>query len=295
MPGAHVADRAGEREGRVAHRRRSAASTAGEGASSSTFWWRRWIEQSRSPRWTPLPVAVEQDLDLDVAGALEEPLEDEAVVVERGLGLAAGGGERRSARRSGVADGAHALATAAGRRLDQQRVADPLGRLDERRVRLVGVVVAGRHRDAEARRELAAAALSPMARMASGGGPTQRIPASITRSAKSAFSARKPKPGWSASASRRRGRGDHGVGVEEVDGVRAVRGRDDRADPEPIAGPRDAGRDLASIGDEERPDRPCCGGAGARVGVSNAPIASNATRQRPPTRLAGSAPLAIQR
>ena len=38
-------------------------------------------------------VAVEQDLDLDVARALEEPLEDEAIVAERGLGLAPGGGE----------------------------------------------------------------------------------------------------------------------------------------------------------------------------------------------------------
>ncbi len=36
-------------------RSRRAESTAGEPASSSTFWWRRWIEQSRSPRWTPSP------------------------------------------------------------------------------------------------------------------------------------------------------------------------------------------------------------------------------------------------
>ena len=65
-------------------------------------------------------VAVEQDLDLDVPGALEEPLEDEPVVVEGGLRLASGGGEfGREA--VGEADGAHALATAAGRRLDQQR------------------------------------------------------------------------------------------------------------------------------------------------------------------------------
>ena len=26
-----------------------------QGASSSTFWWRLWMEQSRSPRWTTLP------------------------------------------------------------------------------------------------------------------------------------------------------------------------------------------------------------------------------------------------
>ena len=37
--------------------RASAASTthSGAGDSSITFWWRRWIEQSRSPRWITLP------------------------------------------------------------------------------------------------------------------------------------------------------------------------------------------------------------------------------------------------
>ncbi len=28
---------------------------ATEGASSISFWWRRWIEHSRSPRWTTAP------------------------------------------------------------------------------------------------------------------------------------------------------------------------------------------------------------------------------------------------
>ena len=34
---------------------RSSVETAGEGVSSMTFWCRRWIEQSRSPRWITLP------------------------------------------------------------------------------------------------------------------------------------------------------------------------------------------------------------------------------------------------
>src|SRR4051812_14390568 len=38
-----------------------------------------------------------------------------------------------------------------------------------------------------------------MARIAAGGGPIQRIPATATCSAKVAFSARNPKPGWTAS------------------------------------------------------------------------------------------------
>ncbi len=37
-------------------RRRSFSLTTLEGASSMSFWWRRWIEHSRSPRWTTLPL-----------------------------------------------------------------------------------------------------------------------------------------------------------------------------------------------------------------------------------------------
>ncbi|MCY1240104.1 hypothetical protein D9M72_529360 [compost metagenome] len=36
-------------------RARSTGPTAGDGASSMTFWWRRCTEQSRSPRWMTLP------------------------------------------------------------------------------------------------------------------------------------------------------------------------------------------------------------------------------------------------
>ena len=65
---AHVADRLrrGDRgvaqRGRAARRRR-----AGDGASSMIFWWRRWIEHSRSNRWTTDAVRVAEDLHLDVA------------------------------------------------------------------------------------------------------------------------------------------------------------------------------------------------------------------------------------
>jgi len=36
-------------------RRRSSGDTAGEGLSSMSFWWRRWTEHSRSPKWSTLP------------------------------------------------------------------------------------------------------------------------------------------------------------------------------------------------------------------------------------------------
>ena len=48
----------------------------------STFWWRRWREHSRSPRWTQLPWRVGEDLDLDVAGLVEVLLEVHRVVAE---------------------------------------------------------------------------------------------------------------------------------------------------------------------------------------------------------------------
>ena len=35
---------------------RSSGLTAGDGASSMSFWWRRWMLQSRSPRWMPWPL-----------------------------------------------------------------------------------------------------------------------------------------------------------------------------------------------------------------------------------------------
>ena len=41
-----------------------------------------------------VPVRVEQDLDLDVATAFDEPLEDQPVVTERSRCLAPGRGER---------------------------------------------------------------------------------------------------------------------------------------------------------------------------------------------------------
>ena len=40
---------------RSASSARAASDRAGVGASSMIFWWRRWTEQSRSPRWTPWP------------------------------------------------------------------------------------------------------------------------------------------------------------------------------------------------------------------------------------------------
>ena len=56
--GASVADRAGEPGSRRRRgRSRSSGSVPGDGDSSSTFWWRRWIEHSRSPSASTVPWA----------------------------------------------------------------------------------------------------------------------------------------------------------------------------------------------------------------------------------------------
>ena len=189
-----------------------------------------------------------------MARALDEALEDEPVVAERGLGLAAGG--RELGREAvGVADRAHALAAAAGGRLDEQRVADPSGGGGERLVRLVGVVVAGRGRDAEAGRELAGCRLVAHRadRVRRRADPADAgLDDRARRTRRSRRGTR--SPGGAASAPARRARRDDGVGVEEVDRVRAVRARDDDPDPEPVAGARDPRGDLAPIGDEDGPD-----------------------------------------
>ena len=167
---------------------------------------------------------------------------------------------RAAARASGepvrLADDPHPLAAAAGRRLDQERVADPRRR-PPRAPRRTGrrrrsPAMTGTPSDAASRR---AAALSPIARIAAGGGPTQRIPAASTASAKSAFSARNPKPGWTASAPAARAARDDRLDVEQVERARAVGPGHDGADPEPVAGPRDPRRDLAAVGDEQGADR----------------------------------------
>src|SRR5262245_6407754 len=72
----------------------------------------------------PRPVA--EQLDLDVARALDVALAEDAFVAERGCGLAAGCLER-FLQFFGNADDAHAAPAAAGGCLDDERVADLIG------------------------------------------------------------------------------------------------------------------------------------------------------------------------
>ena len=112
--------------------------------------------------------------------------------------------------------------------------------------------------------------LSPIASIASGCGPIHAKSAAITARAKAAFSARKPYPGWTASAParratssslsrlrydlrRRRGSQEVGfVGQADVQRVAVASPIDrDRRNPHLARGAHDANRDLAAIGDEQ--------------------------------------------
>ena len=125
--GTAVVDRLGRPCGRRrAARRGPRRAGPGAGASSTTFWCRRWSEQSRSPKTT----CRADDLDLDVPAALDVRLDEDGAVAERrrrlGLGRRDLAGQVRER-----ADDPHAATAAAGGRLHQQRQVG-LGRLGGR-------------------------------------------------------------------------------------------------------------------------------------------------------------------
>ena len=90
-----------------------------------------------------IAVAVADDLHLDVARILDEFLDQHAVVAERGLGLALGADDG-GGKLAGRTHHAHAAAAAAGGGLDQNRKADLVGGLGQRRV-VLGLAVIARH------------------------------------------------------------------------------------------------------------------------------------------------------
>ncbi|GDY65416.1 hypothetical protein SAV14893_048090 [Streptomyces avermitilis] len=93
-------------------------------------------------------VAVRQDLDLDVPGAVHPTLHEERVVAEGGAGLAAGGGDLVGEQPL-VAHQPHALAAAARAGLQEYGHADLPCRVDQLGVRQAAARGAGDHRDAD--------------------------------------------------------------------------------------------------------------------------------------------------
>ena len=136
-------------------------------------------------------VLVGQALGLDVPGLVEEPLDEALAAAERRDGLAHRGLEQLGDLLEGAGD-LEAAAAAAEGRLDRDRQAVLLREGDD----LVGAVDrvggAGHERGLAACAMCRALTLSPRLSMASGPGPIQIRPASMTAWANPAFSARKP-------------------------------------------------------------------------------------------------------
>ena len=269
--------------------------TDGAGDSSTIFWFRRCAEQSRSPRWIPRPVRVEEHLDLDVTRALEIALEDEPVVAEGPMRLASGG-RQRLGQRARLADDAHALAAASGAGLDQQGIADALRLGGQRRVVLRRAVVARDRRNAVGGR--APASLGLVAHRGdrlgrrpdpaeAGGGHVAGEVRILGEEAVAGVDR--------VGADARRDREDR-LAVEVARDLvclvgpcrRAVVGRVDADDPhpQPVRGPRDPRRDLPAVRDEQGPDRSA---DGPPIGAPSATAESDErdTRTLDPTRVAG--------
>ncbi len=88
-------------------------------------------------------VPVCKDLHLNMARRVDIFLDQDALVAESGLGLAHGGA-KCSVEIGMLVDAAHALAAAAGDRLDQNRIADLIGFLLEE-FRLLHLAMETRH------------------------------------------------------------------------------------------------------------------------------------------------------
>ena len=182
--------------GRTARRPRTSApriagSRLGAGAISTTFWWRRCTEQSRSKRWITLPCAVGEDLHLDVPRVDHRLLDEDRRVAEGALGLAHADLDRL-AQVLAVVDPAHAAAAAAGDRLHEQRdTAGSRPPRPARRRRSTARPTPGSVR----RPPWPPRSPGPCCRSASSTsavGPTKVMPALAQASASSGFSERKP-------------------------------------------------------------------------------------------------------
>ena len=171
--GAEIAELPDERHRRRPMRSRSSASTAGDGASSMTFWCRRCTEHSRSPRWTALPW-VSPNTWISTWRATREVALAGTPWCRRTT-TPPRDGRPRSPRpgRPASSTTAHALAAAARRRLDEQGVADlsPASRHEVSVVALDDGV--GQHRDAGLAGDLLGPVLVPHLAYRVGGGPDE--------------------------------------------------------------------------------------------------------------------------
>jgi hypothetical protein len=201
-----------------------------------------------------VPVSIEQDLDLDVAGTLEESLEDQPVVAECRLRLAARSGEL-GGESVEVADRPHPFSTAAAGRLDEEWNADGRRGGRQRVIRLVGIVVARRCRDAELGCQAPSGGLVAHRSYRSWWRTDPRDAGIDDVLGEVGVLGEEPEARVDrVSAAGSRGRDDRGS-VEEVERVFAAGQGDDGPDAERVARPPDAVRDLGAVGDEDGRDR----------------------------------------
>jgi hypothetical protein len=136
-------------------------------------------------------VLVGQALGLDVAGVVQEALDEALAATEGRDGLAHGRLEQLGDLLEGAGNLQAATAAAVGR-LDGDGQTVLLGELDDLVGALDRVGRAGNQGGVGREGDVRALTLSPRLSMASGPGPIQTRPASMTFCAKPAFSARKP-------------------------------------------------------------------------------------------------------
>ncbi len=143
--GADVADGLGGGDGGLAHLAAALGRHAGGGRFLQHLLVAALHRAVALEQVDAVAVRVGEDLDLDVARAGDVLLDQHLVVAEAGDRFALARGERVGEILAPF-DQAHALAAAAGRRLDQHRVADPVCFGMEQGGRLVVAVVARRQR-----------------------------------------------------------------------------------------------------------------------------------------------------
>ena len=180
--GAHIVHRLGQRDrGAAPIRSRKAASTAGEGDLLDQLLVPPLHRAVALAEMHDIAVLVGEHLHLDVARAWSARVR--AAAARRRRRAAPPSAPHRARRQARFRrDQPHAASAAAGRRLDHQRKADSrCGRGGQRGIALVVRLGARNGRHAGARARCASPpALSPICRIAAGGGPTQVSPASIT-------------------------------------------------------------------------------------------------------------------
>ncbi len=210
-----------------------------------------------------VPVGVGQDLDLDVPGVGHQPLDQQRVVPEAAPGLAPGRGDRVG-QVGGPVHLAHALAAAAGARLEQHRVADLHRSQRQRLVVQPGPVGSGHHRHARLGHgllgpDLVAHRLDGRRRRAD-----ERDPGRLARRGEHGVLRQEAVAGMDGLRAGPPGRADHGIHRQvgrrraqvhgQVSQRHVRRGRvrvgvhGHGADAEPPQGPDHPAGDLAAVG-----------------------------------------------